>query len=261
MWGVLFTLFRGGGSPGRSVRPRTGAGLRRPRSGGGGRGCRCRGWPVRGGLGAASTPAGSAPRSLRGRGRRRAPGCCRRWSPRPRVRCRMIESVPTMRRFTTSRWSRPIRGVVSAHCGSPGPPPGTARSKPPPPETIRGPSPPGKGLVSERWAGLAPAFPRRKRGVFPWTTNARSFAVCCGELSRSTIPHGAGPRRRHQQQKQKQEQEQEQEQRQVGSESSVGIRHPPQRPPAPRPVTAPRSRCRHRRTPRPSVAPGSRRWW
>jgi hypothetical protein len=24
----------------------------------------------------------------------------------------------------------------------------------------------------ERRAGLAPAFPRRKRGVFPWTTNA-----------------------------------------------------------------------------------------
>src|SRR5687768_11417747 len=25
----------------------------------------------------------------------------------------------------------------------------------------------------ERRAGLAPAFPRRKRGVFPWTTNAQ----------------------------------------------------------------------------------------
>lgn len=49
----------------------------------------------------------------------------------------------------------------------------------------------GKGFVSERWAGLAPAFPHRKRGVFPWTTNAASVAVSCGELPRSTIAHAA----------------------------------------------------------------------
>jgi hypothetical protein len=33
----------------------------------------------------------------------------------------------------------------------------------------------------ERWAGLAPAFPRRKRGVFPWTTNASLVSACFGD--------------------------------------------------------------------------------
>jgi hypothetical protein len=42
-------------------------------------------------------------------------------------------------------------------------------------DTKRSPSPRsvrGRRPLFERRAGLAPAFPRRKRGVFPWTTNA-----------------------------------------------------------------------------------------
>ncbi len=39
----------------------------------------------------------------------------------------------------------------------------------------------GTGSASERRAGLAPASPRRKRGVFPWTTNALPTNQSCGD--------------------------------------------------------------------------------
>lgn len=39
----------------------------------------------------------------------------------------------------------------------------------------------GGGYVSERRAGLAPAFPRRKRGIFPWTTDAVPVDRSCGD--------------------------------------------------------------------------------
>ncbi|WP_443077843.1 hypothetical protein [Streptomyces sp. NBC_01450] len=46
----------------------------------------------------------------------------------------------------------------------------------------------GRGSA-ERRAGLAPAFPRRKRGVFPWTTNARLAAVRSG--GKLTVNHSS----------------------------------------------------------------------
>lgn len=48
-------------------------------------------------------------------------------------------------------------------------------------ETVRAHPVSGVGSSSERRAGLAPASPRRKRGVFPWTTNARPAARSSGD--------------------------------------------------------------------------------
>ncbi len=45
----------------------------------------------------------------------------------------------------------------------------------------------GMGLLLERWAGLAPASPRRKRDVFPWTTNAATATRSSAASSRTII--------------------------------------------------------------------------
>lgn len=44
----------------------------------------------------------------------------------------------------------------------------------------------------ERRAGLAPAFPRRKRGVFPWTTNATPADRSCSNQLKINCTRGRG---------------------------------------------------------------------
>ncbi|KPI12273.1 hypothetical protein OK006_3997 [Actinobacteria bacterium OK006] len=64
-------------------------------------------------------------------------------------------------------------------------PPAIKKAAPPPGDRRRG--------CAERRAGLAPASPRRKRGVFPWTTNARPTAGSSAACSRSMVAQSQRP--------------------------------------------------------------------